>query len=145
VPFSSSRTSDDFDMAEESGLDWLTVPEEPEEKPAPPVEPEPVAAEVTEPDGALEDWDDAMSWLEDLAAQQDEPVEELPSIAETMLDEELDSAEALMSAAPTASSMDWLDELTSAESEADDWDAEFAEEDTGVAPRRADGRSNAAA
>ena len=88
---------DDFDLAEETGLDWLTTPVEPavEAEESAPDEVAVEEAEAEEPDGTPEDWDDAMSWLEELAAQQDEPVEELPSVAETMLAEELDSASEL--------------------------------------------------
>ena len=110
--------ADEFDLAEETGLDWLTTPDEPAAE-IEEAEPEEVEAEdvdegvVIEPDSAPEDWDDAMSWLEELAAQQDEPVEELPSVAETMLDEELDTAEELRAAKPMdGSDLDWLDDLT---------------------------------
>ena len=113
--------ADDFDLAEETGLDWLTAPDEPEAE-IEEVEPQEIVAEdaeehvVVEQDSAPEDWDDAMSWLEELAAQQDEPVEELPSVAETMLDEELDTAAELAATTPMESSnMDWLDDLTDGE------------------------------
>ncbi|MCB8979594.1 MAG: tetratricopeptide repeat protein [Ardenticatenaceae bacterium] len=123
--------NDDFNMAEETGLDWLTLPDEPEEEVLPEM-PEPARPKegevVVEADSTPEDWDDPMAWLEELAAQQDEPVEELPSVAETMLDEELDSADQLMATAPMAKDTDWLAELTGGdlddEDELDDWLAE---------------------
>ncbi|MBK7895820.1 MAG: tetratricopeptide repeat protein [Anaerolineaceae bacterium] len=107
-----------YDMAEETGLDWLTLPDEPEaEEPETAAEPDalPVVPEVVqELDSTPEDWDDAMSWLEELAAQQEDPVGELPSVAENMLNEELDTDEALKTTAPMdTENMDWLDELTS--------------------------------
>jgi tetratricopeptide (TPR) repeat protein len=128
---SLQEQEDAFDLAEESGLDWLTTPDESVadeaiEQPEAEVE-EADEAEPIEPDGTAEDWDDAMSWLEELAAQQDEPVEELPSVAETMLDEELDTAEKLAATTPVDSgSLDWLDELTSGEG--DDKSSEASEE-----------------
>ncbi|MAT96547.1 MAG: hypothetical protein CL608_05335 [Anaerolineaceae bacterium] len=119
---SLKEQTDEFDMAEETGLDWLTTPDEPEaeaevEEEAP-VEME-VEEERVEADGTAEDWDDAMSWLEELAAQQDEPVGELPSVAETMLDEELDTPADEMQVEEFETEteledggLDWLTELT---------------------------------
>ncbi|MEZ4592344.1 MAG: hypothetical protein R3D55_14550, partial [Chloroflexota bacterium] len=112
--------AEQFDMAEETGLDWLTLPdkpeEEPEEEPEEVAEPEALLDEpqvTQEQDSTPEDWDDAMSWLEELAAQQEDPVGELPSVAENMLNEELDTDEALKTTAPMdTENMDWLDELT---------------------------------
>lgn len=114
---------DDFNMAEETGLDWLTLPDEPEA--VQPEQPKVPKAEqrdvVVEPDSTPEDWDDPMAWLEELAAQQEDPVGELPSVAETMLDEELDSADQLMAAtAPMSRDTDWLAELTGGDIDADD-------------------------
>ena len=111
---------DDFDMAEETGLDWLTEPEEPtavaeEVEPEAPEEEEPVVIE--EPDSAPEDWDDAMSWLEELAAQQDDPVGELPSVAENVLDEEIETDELAVMAQMDSPGTDWLADLTGAEEE----------------------------
>ncbi|PID84630.1 MAG: hypothetical protein CSB13_12145 [Chloroflexi bacterium] len=49
------------------------------------------AAETAVTDETAEDLDDAMSWLENLAAEPDAPVEELPSVAEGMdFDSEFD-------------------------------------------------------
>ena len=59
---------------------------------------EPAEADVAE------DLDDAMSWLEDLAAEPDAPVEELPSVAEDM---DLDALFA------TESELDGFDDLSS--------------------------------
>lgn len=114
--------TDEFDMAEETGLDWLTTPDETEaeaevEEVAPA---EPVAEEKeAEQDGTAEDWDDAMSWLEELAAQQDEPVGELPSVAETMLDEELDTPTELEPQTEDDTGLDWLTQLTEGEASVD--------------------------
>ncbi|WP_420642652.1 hypothetical protein [Candidatus Leptofilum sp.] len=113
--------ADDFDMAEETGLDWLTLPDEPVEDLPVDAPEEPAALDepevVEEQDSTPEDWDDAMSWLEELAAQQEDPVAELPSVAENMLDEELDSGELLQADDIVAEeeaigSTDWLDDLT---------------------------------
>ena len=120
--------ADEFDMAGETGLDWLTLPDEPEAEEAVPEEaelPESHAAldepdVIVEQDSTPEDWDDAMSWLEELAAQQEDPVAELPSVAETMLDEELDSSEMRQAdeadeadeAEAVFGGTDWLDDLT---------------------------------
>ncbi|MBK8906105.1 MAG: hypothetical protein IPM53_33310 [Anaerolineaceae bacterium] len=127
--------TDGRDMAEETGLDWLTLPEEPEpaqpeepEAPKPELGPEVKGHEAVEPDSTPEDWDDPMAWLEELAAQQEDPVEELPSVAETMLDEELDTADQLMATEPMAKNTDWLAELTDGDiggdDDLDDWLAE---------------------
>ncbi len=121
--------TDEFDMAEETGLDWLTTPDETEAEVEVEVEEatpaEPVAEEnEAEQDGTAEDWDDAMSWLEELAAQQDEPVSELPSVAETMLDEELDTPAELEPQSEDDTGLDWLTQLTDNEAsvELDDSD-----------------------
>ncbi|WP_420630500.1 tetratricopeptide repeat protein [Candidatus Leptofilum sp.] len=112
---------DSVDMAEETGLDWLTLPDEPEEMLPEDIQEESPALDepevVVEQDSTPEDWDDAMSWLEELAAQQEDPVGELPSVAENMLDEELDTSEALQMEAPVedeefTGGTDWLDDLT---------------------------------
>ncbi|VAW35003.1 Cell division protein FtsK, partial [hydrothermal vent metagenome] len=119
---SLQEQEDAFDLAEESGLDWLTTPDEPEveeEVAEPEGEAEVETAEPVEADGTAEDWDDAMSWLDELAAQQDEPIEELPSVAETMLDEELDTAAKLATTAPMDDEgLDWLDDLTKSDDDA---------------------------
>ena len=114
---------DEFDMAGETGLDWLTLPDEPEAEEELPqdVQKAPITSEepavVEEQDSTPEDWDDAMSWLEELAAQQEDPVGELPSVAENMLDEELDSSDTLQAEETDEDEIsfggtDWLDDLT---------------------------------
>lgn len=72
-------------------------------------------------DAAPEDIDDAMAWLEGLAAKQGARLEELPSMAdaEISLPDSTDEAEAAAAAADT--SLEWLEEL-----------AEDAVEDTDV-------------
>ena len=112
---SLEQQTDEFEVA---GLDWLTTPDEPEEE----IEVEEIEVEasiemvqgVTEADedGEPEDWNDAMSWLEELAAQQDDPVGELPSVAETMLDEDIDIPADLAVTAADDGDLDWLSELS---------------------------------
>lgn len=75
------------------GLDWLDEPEA-EKLPEPEVAPEEETPLVVEEvdigqDGTVEDVDDTLSWLEELAAQQESPVEELPSVAQRALADNL--------------------------------------------------------
>lgn len=131
-----SEQVDEFDMAEETGLDWLTTPVEPEEAEVAAEEAAPIEDAVEEDsedaDGTVGDWDDPMSWLEELAAQRDEPVGELPSVAETMLAEELDTP-ADVAAEPEDGDLDWLTELTDSES-----DIDFDEADEETLPEAAE-------
>ncbi|MCA9897096.1 MAG: tetratricopeptide repeat protein [Anaerolineales bacterium] len=121
---SLQEQADTLDLAEETGLDWLTLPEEPEaEEPTAVAEPELVDEPeiVEEQDSVPEDWDDPMSWLEELAAQREDPVAELPSVAENMLDEELDSDEMLsVAVADEPAGMNWLDDLEESDAWADE-------------------------
>ncbi len=73
----------------------------------------------------VEDLDDAMSWLEDLAAEPDAPVEELPSVAEDMdldalfaVDSELDFLDDL---SDVSEQTETLDEIFAADSQNDSW------------------------
>jgi tetratricopeptide (TPR) repeat protein len=81
------NTADDLDetlpaeVAEEVGLDWLG-----EETAVPELE---LAAVDMDADAAVGDMDDTISWLEDLAAQQETPVEELPTVAKDLLEDDL--------------------------------------------------------
>ncbi len=65
------------------------------------------------PDASAAGLDEAISWLEELASQQETPVEELPTVAETLLAEELVVAE--------------RDTLAHQEMMAEDFDAGFDE------------------
>lgn len=103
--------SEAMSMADDVGLDWLTAVE-------PEAEPEPAAAEpmaelsadqdielddaedveALEPldigqDASEESLDDAMSWLEELASQQETPVDDMPTVAEDLLAAELSELE----------------------------------------------------
>ncbi|MCL4264826.1 MAG: tetratricopeptide repeat protein [Anaerolineae bacterium] len=76
-------------MADEMELDWLAEEgdvDEMETAVAP--APESELMDVG-PDASADGLDDAISWLEELASQQETPVEELPTVAETLLAEEL--------------------------------------------------------
>ena len=111
-----------LELSGTDGLDWLAEPlEEPGEAetilPALEAEPPPAEAEIDiGQDREAADVDDALSWLEDLAAQQETPVEELPSIAQDALADDLAESETTAPAvdAETApAGMDWLDKLAS--------------------------------
>ncbi|GIK56391.1 MAG: tetratricopeptide repeat protein [Chloroflexi bacterium] len=82
-----------LEVADEVELDWLA-----EES----VMAEMETAVIAAPEPGLEDvgldasgagLDDAISWLEELASQQETPVEELPTVAENLLAEELTAVE----------------------------------------------------
>ena len=88
---------------------------------------EPAEADV------VEDLDDAMSWLDDLAAEPDMPVEELPSVAEDMdldalfaLDSDLEHHDDLSSESMQSES---LDEIFAVDSQNDSWLAGLADAD----------------
>lgn len=115
----------ELELGDTGGLDWL---EEPEIEEAPLPEPEleaelpAVKAEVDIGQDRQEaDVDDTLSWLEDLAAQQDSPVEELPSVAQDALADDLTGEGAAVLAGvalasadePESGDTDWLDELVS--------------------------------
>jgi hypothetical protein len=115
----------ELELGDTGGLDWLEEPEV-EEEPLPEPEPEAelplVEAEVDIGQDRQEaDVDDTLSWLEDLAAEQDSPVEELPSVAQDALADDLveEGAAVLAGAAlasedePESGDTDWLDELVS--------------------------------
>ncbi|MBE2222887.1 MAG: tetratricopeptide repeat protein, partial [Anaerolineae bacterium] len=86
-----------------------------------------VDSDIDEPveTAVVEDLDDAMSWLEDLAAEPDAPVEELPSIAEDM------DLDAFFAAGPDEAFLDdlsreseqleTLDEIFAADTQNDSW------------------------
>ena len=125
----------ELELGDTGGLDWLEEPEI-EEASLPELEPETerpsVEAEVDIGQDRREaDVDDTLSWLEDLAAQQESPVEELPSVAQDALADDLveEGAAGLAGAAlasdiePESGDTDWLDELKSE-----------AEEPTAVVP-----------
>lgn len=139
-------------LAEDESLDWLDAladdeteavdemptwqwSEDSEEDPSPALD-ESIADVSEKPDidiemssdaeeapGVVEDLDDAMSWLEDLAAEPDAPVEELPSVAEDM------DLDALFAVEPDEASMDEsvseeadsLAEIVAADSQNDSW------------------------
>ncbi|MCP4362048.1 MAG: tetratricopeptide repeat protein, partial [Chloroflexi bacterium] len=105
-----------------ASLDWLAMPDEsPAEArmeadllPESAVEEE---TEIVEPvdigiDGAMEDLEDTMSWLEELAAQQETPVDDMPTVAQDLLAEELLSDSELPILAGTAAEDEsWLTDL----------------------------------
>ena len=115
----------ELELGDTGGLDWLEEPEveeEPQPEPEPEAELPPVEAEVDIGQDRQEaDVDDTLSWLEDLAAEQDSPVEELPSVARDALADDLaaEGAAVLAGAAlasedePESGDTDWLDELVS--------------------------------
>lgn len=94
---------------------------------------QPIAAEEgppgdeTEPeyseDDIPEDLDEAMAWLEQLAAQQGAPADELPSLSADVASTEQPPAD--VEREEVGEAMDWLDELAQAEGEAD-FEAEAA-------------------
>ena len=109
-----------LELSGADGLDWLAEPlEEPGEAetilPALEAEPPPAEAEIDiGQDREAADVDDALSWLEDLAAQQETPVEELPSIAQDALADDLAESETTTPAVDAEiapAGMDWLDKL----------------------------------
>lgn len=107
--------------AEATDADVTDEPEYPEP------DAEPVAAEggpvdeETAPqysdDDIPEDLDEAMAWLEQLAAQQGAPADELPSLSADVAGTEQPLVEE--GTEDVAEAMDWLDELAQAEGEAD--------------------------
>ncbi len=91
------------------------------------------AVETAVTDDMVEDLDDAMSWLEDLAAEPDAPVEELPSVAEDMdfdsmfeSDPELDT---MMDLSVDSEPSEDLDEIFAADTQNDSWLDGLAESD----------------
>ncbi len=79
--------------------------------------------EIEDEDTAPEDIDDAMAWLEGLAAKQGARLEELPSMAEAeiSLPDSIDETEAAAAAPDT--SLEWLEDL--AEDVVEDMDAPY--------------------
>lgn len=74
-------------------------------------------AEDQVPGDVPEDLDEAMAWLEQLAAQQGTPAEELPSLSDEAGVAEQPSAE--QAPEEIGDAMDWLDELARAEGESE--------------------------
>lgn len=76
------------DVRTDSELDWLDSDAPPAKVEESPVEELPSEKEPVEEDGDTVDTpgdlDDAMSWLEDLAAEQEKPIEPLPTVAEVL-------------------------------------------------------------
>jgi predicted Zn-dependent protease len=116
-------------LADEMGLDWLTGADEPVSTDELILESDlltPVEASVEptpyESDGAVTDIDDTMSWLEELASQQETPVDDLPTVAQDLLQDEL--AELMSVAATDEDNLDFLGDLAMDEEMglfSDDW------------------------
>jgi tetratricopeptide (TPR) repeat protein len=84
-------TGSAMDAAEEMELNWLAediTADIDEMETAAPAMPEPDLLEM-EQDAPSAEMDDAISWLEELASQQETPVDELPTVAQTLLAEEV--------------------------------------------------------
>ncbi|MEM7118544.1 MAG: tetratricopeptide repeat protein, partial [Chloroflexota bacterium] len=97
------------ESAEHDDLITMTWQDEPESEPAADAEAEP------------QSFDEAMAWLEDLAAEQSTPIEEPPTVAQGLFGTEILKPETAVSE-PANSELDeamaWLDELASEEPEA---------------------------
>ena len=87
------------DVSSDPDLDWLDSDQEEDDEPV--IE----DAEESEEDYFIEEedsqdtpanLDDAMSWLEDLAAEQQQPIEPLPTVAEVLDDDDSDILNALI-------------------------------------------------